>query len=176
MDRFDRSAIALLAALLAASAAVMYDHRGEAGPAGVGPLQAAAAQEGPAERAAYERAERAARSLLEAGSLDRAEPLVRELERTHPHQGGSHLLMGDLLMRKQDPVQAMAAYRQAVDLEPDYLDRKTPLFQGKKLKSAVNEALVVIDSRIKEHPGDASLKREKKVIHYLYRRIAGSCG
>lgn len=175
MDRFDRLAIAALAALLAASTAVIYDHRGEAGPVSAGPLQAAAPAS-PADRAELERAEKLARNLLDAGNLTQAEPLVRELVRAHPYQGGPHMLMGDLFMRQQDPVQAMAAYRRAVDIEPDYLDRKTPLFQGKKLKNAVSEALAEINSRLKQNPGDALLQREKKVIHYLYRRIAGSCG
>jgi hypothetical protein len=86
------------------------------------------------------------------------------------------MLGGDLLMRKQDPVRAMYEYKQAVDLNPDYLDKKTPLFQGKKLKVSVSEALTEIEGRIRKSPGDESLKREKKEIYYFYRRIAGSCG
>ena len=86
------------------------------------------------------------------------------------------MLMGDLFMRKQDPVKAMHEYRQAIDLNPDYLDKKTPLFQGKKLKVAVGEALAEIEHRLRQNPGDEALRSEKKIIYYLYRRIAGSCG
>jgi hypothetical protein len=72
-------------------------------------------------------------------------------------------------------VRAILEYKEAVDLNPDYLDKKTPLFQGKKLKTAAAEALVEIGNRLKLNPGDEQVKRERKIIYYLQRRIAGSC-
>jgi tetratricopeptide (TPR) repeat protein len=176
MDRFDNISIGALVVLLVVSTAVICDHRSEAQPDRNRSQQKPAPQEDPAARAELERAGKLIRNLLEAGSLSQAEVLVLELVRKYPYQGEPHMLMGDLLMRKQDPVQAMIAYKQAIDVEPDYLDKKTPLFQGKKLKGAAAEALSEIENRVRLNPGDASLQQEKKVIHYLYRRIAGSCG
>jgi hypothetical protein len=176
MDRFDNISIGALVVLLVVSTAVIYDHRSEAKPDRSRPQQTPAPQEDPAARAELERAGKLVRNLLEAGSLSQAETLVLELVRKYPYQGEPHMLMGDLLMRKQDPVQAMIAYKQAIDVEPDYLDKKTPLFQGKKLKVAVGEALAEIERRLKQRPHDGALKAEKKTVYYLYRKIAGSCG
>jgi cytochrome c-type biogenesis protein CcmH/NrfG len=175
MDRFDKISATVLVVLGLASSVVIMGHRGEVKP-DQNKVQRLAAQEDPAARQELENAGKLVRNLLEAGSLSQAEVLIGELIRKHPYQGEPHMLMGDLLMRKQEPVRAMYEYKQAIDLNPDYLDKKTPLFQGKKLKVAVGEALVEIEGRIKKDAGDESLKREKKVIYYFYRRIAGSCG
>jgi len=175
MDRFDKASLAVLVLLGIATSAVIMGHRGEVRPDRDN-VQRMAAQEDPAAQAELESAGKLIRNLLEAGNFAQAESLIGELARKHPYHGEPHLFMGDLLMRKQDPVRAMYEYKQAIDLNPDYLDKKTPVFQGKKLKIAVGEALSEIESRIKKVPDDQALKREKKVIYYFYRRIAGSCG
>jgi cytochrome c-type biogenesis protein CcmH/NrfG len=175
MDSFDKASVAALVVLGLASSVVIMGHRSEVKP-DQNKVQRLAAQEDPAARMELDNAGKLIRNLLEAGSLSQAEALIGELIRKHPYQGAPHMFMGDLLMRKQDPVRAMYAYQQAIDLNPDYLDKKTPLFQGKKLKVAVGEALTEIESRIRKDPGNGSLKGEKKVIYYFYRRIAGSCG
>lgn len=175
MDWFDKASIAALVVLGIASSAVIMGHRSEARP-DRNKVQRMAAQEYPAARSELESAGKLIRNLLEAGNLSQAEMLIGELIRKHPYQGEPRMFMGDLLMRKQDPVRAMDEYKQAIDLNPDYLDKKTPLFQGKKLKVAVGEALAEIENRLKLNPGDEALKREKKAIYYFYRRIAGSCG
>ena len=175
MDRFDKVSIAVLMALGIASAVVIMGHRGAARP-DRNMVQRMAAQEDPAARTELEGAGNLMRNLLEAGNFVQAETLIGELIRKHPYRGEPRMFMGDLLMRKQDPVRAMHEYKQAIDLNPDYLDKKTPLFQGKKLKVAVGEALIEIENRIKKGPGDEALKREKKELYYFYRRIAGSCG
>ena len=121
-------------------------------------------------------ASRIIRNLMEAGNLAKAEALARELVQNHPYEGESHMLLGDLYMRKQEPLKAVHQYKEAVDLNPDYLDKKTPLFQGKKLKVSVGEALAEIERQVQSDPGNDALKSEKKLIYYLYRKIAGSCG
>ena len=115
-------------------------------------------------------------NLLESGGLAEAEALAQDLIKRYPYQAEPHMLLGNVFMRKQDPVAAMYAYKRAIDYNPDYLDKKTPQFQGKKLKVAVGEALTEIEKRLKQNPGDERLKTEKKTVYYLYRKIAGSCG
>jgi len=176
MDRLDKISIAAIAALVLGAGILMVSNRGVQRPDRKDQQKIAAAAEDPAIAAEMDKAARLIRNLIEAGNHARAEGLVSDLMRKYPYQGQPHMLRGDLFMRKQDPVSAMHEYRQAIDLNPDYLDKKTPLFQAKKLKVAVGEALIEIDARLKQNPGDASLKSEKKTIYYLYRRIAGSCG
>lgn len=175
MDRLDKLSAAVIVLLLAVAAALIITHRGERGTDRVHQQKTAPAED-PAAGAELEKAAKSIRNLIEAGGFERADTLARELAGKYPYQGEPHMLLGDLLMRKQQPVSATHEYKQAIELNPDYLDKKTPLFQGKKLKVAVGEALTEIEARLKQNPGDTSLKSEKKVIYYLYRRIAGSCG
>jgi len=175
MDRFDRIAIAAVAVLTAGTLILMQGHTREAKPVRSA-KQRTTAGESPAAGAELAGGIRLARNLIEGGNLARAESLVQELKQKHRYEGELAMLMGDLFMRKQEPVRAMYEYKEAIELNPDYLDKKTPLFQGKKMKVAVGEALAEIENRLRKNPGDEALKREKKVIYYLYRRIAGSCG
>ncbi len=175
MDRFDVISAAAAVALLIGSFAVVRDHAVEAKPDRSRQPMAAAA-DNPLMSGEIDGKGRLIKNLLDAGSLPQAEIIARELVGKYPYEGEPHMLMGDLFMRRQEPLKAMHEYKEAVDLDPDYLDKKTPLFQGKKLKVAVGEALAEVTNRLRLDPGDESLKSERKIIYYLYRKIAGSCG
>jgi predicted Zn-dependent protease len=175
MDWFDRISIGTIAVLAVGSVVLMQGHRAD--------RQADRTQSQRVQSAAPAAAKEeitpqltVVRNLIEAGDLAQAEALIQELTGKFPYEGELSMLLGDVLMRRQEPVKAMHAYKRAIELNPDYLDKKTPLFQGKKLKVAVGEAQTEIEEQLRQHPGDESLKREKKTIYYLYRKIAGSCG
>jgi tetratricopeptide (TPR) repeat protein len=175
MDRFDKASMLAMTVLIAVSVVLIWQH--VPGPRPDPELQVRiAAAKTPDARSELDARAKVARNLIEAGNLGDAEALIGELQRKFPYQGEPHMLMGDLRMRQQQPVPAMEEYRSAIELDPDYLDKKTPRFQGKKLKVAVGEALAEIDRRLEQRPGDAALRQQKKVIYYLYRKIAGSCG
>ncbi len=174
MDRLDRISIGAMAALAVASVVLMQVHRDEAGPGRKQPERLEAGTAGSTEELDPQLA--LIRNLIDAGNVAQAEALVRELKQRRPYEAELSMLLGDVLMRKQDPVSAVHQYKEAIELNPDYLDKKTPLFQGKKLKVAVGEAQAEIERQLRQRPGDESLKSEKKMIYYLYRKIAGSCG
>jgi hypothetical protein len=173
MDRFDRISIGAVMALSVGALVLVQGHGGEV------KLDRDLQQKAPVADAAANGAlaanVRMIKNLIESGNLSLAESMIREQKQKFRYQGELSMLMGDVLMRKQQPVMAMHEYKEAIDLNPDYLDKKTPLFQGKKMKIAVGEALAEIENRNRQSPDDPSLKHEKKVIYYLYRRIAGSC-
>jgi tetratricopeptide (TPR) repeat protein len=173
MDWFDRISIGAVVALSLGSFILVQGHRREVKPDRNLQQNVVVAE---ATNGELDGKVRLIRNFIEAGNLPQAESMIRELKQKFPYQGEISLLMGDVLMRKQEIVKAMHEYQEAIDLNPDYLDKKTPLFQGKKLKTAVGEALAEIENRIRQNPDDASLQQEKKVVYYLYRRIAGSCG
>ncbi len=175
MDRLDGISAVAVTALLIGSFALVRDHAVEAKP-DRNPRQMTTVADNPATPGELDSKGKLIRNLLEAGSLSQAEFQIRELIRKYPYEGEPHMLMGDLFMRKQEPVKAMHEYKEAIDVNPDYLDKKPALFQGKKLKVAVGEAMAEITNRLRLYPGDESLKSEKKVVYYLYRKIAGSCG
>ncbi len=175
MDRLDRISIWAIIILVIGSSALISHHMGEA-VSDKNNRQKILSSAVTILNPELENKVKAARGLMEGGNLAKSEILVRELLNQYPYEGGPRMLMGDLYMRKQDPVKAMFEYKEAVDLYPDYLDKKTPLFQGKKLKIAVREAMEEIEKKIKAKPKDENMKKDRKVIYYLQRRIAGSCG
>lgn len=118
-----------------------------------------------------------AANLLNGGDPGRAGELLDALITEFPYEGGPYMLKGDLLLRRQQPVAAMLEYRQGVDLNPDYLDKKlTALFQGKKVKSTLDEARREIEAGLARTPGDPVLRQQREVYYYMLRKLAGSCG
>ncbi len=176
MDRLDKISVLAIASLLISSFVVYHVHTEEAKPVRQMQQQLVVADNSASAEELRMKA-KAIRNLMDAGNLVRAEVLTRELLQKYPFsQGEPHMLMGDLLMRRQEPIKAVHEYKDAIESNPDYLDKKTPMFQGKKLKVAVEEAMSDIKHRLMMNPGDESLKSEQKIIYYLYRKIAGSCG
>jgi tetratricopeptide (TPR) repeat protein len=175
MDGLDRVSIWAIALLIIGSSALISHHMGEAKPERKeSRMMPAFVYQAVNPEVANSAA--AIKNLMEGSNLNKAESLAREMIGKYPHEGELRMLMGDILMRRQELVKAILEYREAIDLNPDYLDRKTPLFQGKKLKVAVREALEDIERKIKANPEDETMKQYRKVIYYLQRRIAGSCG
>ncbi len=175
MDRLDRFSIWAIVILLISSSALVSYHMGEAIPVEKGP-QRASVTGSTGINAELGNKVKVIRNLIEANNLGKAEALARELIMQYPYEGEPRMLTGDILLRKQETVKAMFEYKEAIELNPDYLDKKTPFFQGKKLKAVVREALEEIEKKIKLKPDDEPIKRDRKIIYYLQRRIAGSCG
>lgn len=117
-----------------------------------------------------------ANELLTNNNLEKAELLIKNLVAEYPFDGSPYMLLGDLYVRNLKPIQAMLAYRNAVDLNPDYLDKKTPFFQGKKIKYTTKEAKAAIKRGLEQNPADEDLREQRKTLYYMLRKIAGSCG
>jgi tetratricopeptide (TPR) repeat protein len=117
-----------------------------------------------------------AKDLLENNNLLKAEELATGLISEYPYDGAPHMVIGDIQLRKQNLVAAMDSYRNGIDLNPDYLDKKTEVFQGKKIKATVLEAKAIIEKDLQENPGNGDLRQKRKTVYYMLRRIAGSCG
>ncbi|MDY0352217.1 MAG: hypothetical protein RBR09_13260 [Desulfobulbaceae bacterium] len=117
-----------------------------------------------------------ARDLLVRENLDKTEMLVDSLLGEFPYEGRLHMLKGDILVRRQQPVDAMYAYKEAVELHPDFLDKKAELFQGKKIKVTVEEALAAIEAGLKGNPDDTLMKDHLQTVYFMKRKLAGGCG
>ena len=117
-----------------------------------------------------------AKNLLIQNSLEKSETLVNSLLAEHPYEGKLYMLRGDIHLRRQQPVAAMYEYKEAVSLNPDFLDKKTKLFQGKKIKRTVEEAMAAIETGLQKNPDDNRLKDDRQVGYFMKRVIAGSCG
>jgi len=118
----------------------------------------------------------AARKLLAADNLKAAEKFIDTLIEKHPVYSEGFMLRGDLYLRKNDAIKSMQAYRQAISLNSDYLDKKTSVYQGKKIKNMVTEAQEKIKTALAANPDDSEMKKARKDVYYMLRRLAGSCG
>lgn len=175
LDRLDRVALVVLALLIISALGLIVFQPGESGQT---------IKKGDAARQRIviispelDKQMAAATTLLNGGDPAKAGQLLDKLIAEFPYEGGPHMLKGDLFLRKQQPVEALLEYRQGVDLNPDYLDKKmVQVFQGKKVKSTLEEARVVIDGGLARTPGDANLLAQRKVLYYMLRKVAGSCG
>jgi predicted negative regulator of RcsB-dependent stress response len=116
------------------------------------------------------------KNLIAANNIEKAEALVGEMLEKYSYEGDVHMLKGDIMMRKQDPVASIDSYRAAVELDPDYVDKKAPSFQGRKIRIAVDEAKTIIDNALAKTPDNKEMKKCRKTVYYLLRSLAGSCG
>lgn len=174
MDRLDRiSALAIILLLISClMIAVNYPEEEKTLPAAeAASLSRAGSNPDPA----LENRITLAGELLNKTNLGQAEQEIELLIREHPYEGRSYMLKGDLYMRQQKPLEAMMEYRKGIDLNPDFLDKKTPLFQGKKIRVNLTEALPIIESRLQTSK-DRTLIQYRNTLYYLQRRLAGSCG
>ncbi len=175
MDRLDRFSIWAIVILIISSSALISHHVGET-KSGRGSQESKTTLNSSIVLTEIENQVNVIKSLIEGNNLNKAEMLVKELIKKYPYEGELRMLMGDIHMRKQEPLEAAIDYKEAIDLNPDYLDKKTPLFQGKKLSVAVKEAMTEIEKEIKANSEDKVMTKYRKDIYYLQRRIAGSCG
>jgi lipopolysaccharide biosynthesis regulator YciM len=175
MDRLDKISIIAIILLVISSVVLASVYQSEAGPEKNVQKRIATAGYAPVNDEVVTKV-KVIKNLMESNNLGKAETMVKKLIKKYPYEGDPHIVMGDIFMRKQQLLMAMPEYKEAVDMNPDYLDKSTPLFQGKKIRVAVAEALAEVETRLDEKPGDKLMKKSRKTIYYLKRKIAGSCG
>ena len=173
MDRLDKFALFAMIVLLMSSLALMGNHMGEAESPHDDEQTATSQRDASPRETAHEI--KSIRDLLEGGNLSKAEMLTRDLIKEYPLEGDLRVLMGDIFMRKHEPIMAVLEYKVAINKNPDYLDKKTPVFQGKKMGVAVKEALAEIERSLEKNPDDRAMKKYRKDVYYLQRRLAGGC-
>ena len=172
MDRLDKIAALALTGLAvwALALVVIQEHRPDDHPPA--PAQQAELRVDPALKQKLD----LTRNLLADNNIEQAQGLIAELIRAYPYEATPYLLQGDAFLYRQDVMAAMRAYRRAVDLNPDFLDKKSKLFQGKKIKKTVEDAGAAIESGLAARPEDERLLASRKTYYYMLRKIAGSCG
>jgi tetratricopeptide (TPR) repeat protein len=108
----------------------------------------------------YPEAIAAAKKILQ---LDRAEPFA-------------YLYLARAYREQDNVEQSIINYSEAIRLHPDFVDKKSEDFLGRKrkeLKPYVDRALIY--SRTKEFRSKPGYKKVLKHLYYLQRRMAGGC-
>ncbi len=172
MDWLDRASLLAISGLLASSVVISLRHRSE--PPTVVTARHRRTLDSAESPEVAKRAKQI-RALIVQGNLSKAQALADDLLHRFPDEGETHMVLGDIHARRQQLMKALSEYRRAIELNPDYLDKKTPKFQGRKIKHLVDEAQEQLEGRARQG-ADPLLQGDRQLVYYLLRRIAGSCG
>ncbi len=113
--------------------------------------------------------------LFEQRQYKQAREKLTEVQTMHPDSSTALLWQARLEYEEGMLAESLSSYRQAVDSEPGYIDKKSPLFVGKSIKQKVEEAQEKLQREMQLKPGDMSVKKALDDLLYLKRRLAGGC-
>ncbi len=114
-------------------------------------------------------------NLQEQKQYSQALEKLEEIRTAHPDNPQSYVYQAQLEYGQGELAAAIHSYRQAVDNEPDYVDKKTPLFIGNTMLDLINEARGKLQREKKLRPKDRNILIALDDLLYLQRRIAGGC-
>lgn len=117
----------------------------------------------------------AARMQMEAGQLKESVEELKKLTTEYPVLAEPHSVLGQAYSRLQDNPDALREFRLALQIDPDYIDSKSPKFIGKRIKSAVRESITESQTTLQKNPNDQAAKSTLSDARYLERMLAGGC-
>ncbi len=100
---------------------------------------------------------------------------LEEIRTAQPDNPQSDIYQAELEYSQGKVAAALHSYRVAVDRQPDYVDKKTPLFIGNIILDMINEARGKLQREKKLKPNDRTILIALDDLLYLQRRIAGGC-
>ena len=114
-------------------------------------------------------------SLKEQELYDEAMTKLQEVMKTYPGKPQSHVYLAQLSLKSGKLADTIYNYRLAVEKDPDYMDKKTPLFIGHEVKELVKESLPKFGREKELKPKDKTVRNALKDLYYLQRVLAGGC-
>jgi len=115
------------------------------------------------------------RSQIKAGELEKALGVLEGITEKHPENAQAHVYMAQIKLQKGKLGESLQNYRQAVEMDPDLVDERTPFYIGDKLERLVKEGMEKFKREKELKPGDESVDKVLKDVYYLQRRLAGGC-
>ncbi len=114
-------------------------------------------------------------SLEKKGEFTRAAALFKRIIRTQPNRASGYEYLANLYLKMGDLSKSIHYFRMAVERNPDYVDKKTPIYIGNRLKRLVSEGREKFSREKSLKPNDPVVKQTLKDIYYLQSRLAGGC-
>ena len=174
MDQLDKWAVIAIIILVVGGVFIISNHSVKNNP--TDPVRSGARQAVIIISPEFDSKIKLTKTLLTTGNLTKARELIDGMIKDYPYDGRPYMLLGDVYIHDQQPVLAMDEYRKGIDLNPDFLDKKTALFRGKQIKGVLSEVSQQINAGLEKTPGDPELKAHRETLYYMLRRVAGSCG
>ncbi len=114
-------------------------------------------------------------SLQKAGQSVQAIEELRKIMANNPSDAYASVLLGRLYYQQGRLADAIHSYRKAVQKDPDYVDKKTPLYIGDEIMELISNARGKLNREKRLKPNDTKIQTAINDIYYLQRRIAGGC-
>jgi tetratricopeptide (TPR) repeat protein len=114
-------------------------------------------------------------SYNEKGMYSEAMTSLKGIMETHPGKSLSYVHLARLDLKQGRLSDSIHNYRRAIDMEPDFVDEKAPLFLGQEITGVVKEGIDKLQREQKLRPKDEGIKGALKDVYYLQRRLAGGC-
>jgi tetratricopeptide (TPR) repeat protein len=171
LDRFDLVNIVAAAAFLVAGLGIAASGGGENEAVRPAVSRTQAAPPPPSYYAGLDRA----RALFDAGQFGQSVSALGKLASEFPAQPDIHALMGQAYSSLNDYPSAMKEYRTALQMEPEYVDKKSGRFIGKRIKATVKEGMALAKAGLAKDKDDAASRAALSDAYYLERMLAGGC-
>ena len=114
-------------------------------------------------------------SYKEQGLYPEAMAKLRDVMKEYPEKSMSYVYLAQLYLKQGKLRDAIHGYRLAVEMEPDYVDERTPLFIGDEIKELVTEGREKFSREKALKPKDKEVRKALKDVYYLQSRLAGGC-
>jgi len=114
-------------------------------------------------------------SSMEKGLYTEAAAKLRDVMEKYPGKSLSYVYLARLSVKEGKLGDAIRNYRRAVEMDPDYIDKRTPFFAGSEIKEVVKEGLEKFSREKKLRPQDETVDEALKGVYYLQRRLLGGC-
>jgi tetratricopeptide (TPR) repeat protein len=114
-------------------------------------------------------------SYKEQGLYTEAMAKLEDIRKKYPEKPMSYVYLAQLYLEEGRLADGIHNYRRAVEMEPDYVDERTPLFIGDKIKELVIEGREKFGREKALKPKDKKVMKTLKDIYYLQSRVAGGC-
>jgi tetratricopeptide (TPR) repeat protein len=117
----------------------------------------------------------AAKVLMDSGQMREAARDLKEVCRKDPFDASAHALLGQACSSLQDYPAALKEYRMCLELDADYVDKRSGKFLGNGINCMLGECKPRLESELSKNPGDKQVSGAIRDVHYLERMLAGGC-
>lgn len=114
-------------------------------------------------------------SLKDQGLYAEAIAGLNDIMKKYPENPLSYVYTAQLHLGQGNLGKGIHSYRRAVEMEPDYVDDRTPLFIGDEIRELVTEGREKFGREKELKPKDREVRKILKDIYYLQSRLAGGC-
>jgi len=102
-------------------------------------------------------------------------PLLQVLEGSFPGRHEVWALAARSAEAQGREGEALLDFARAVRLQPDYLDKRSALFLGKRIEALTGKVMAGLDAARTSRVLDGAEKELLKTAYFLRRRMAGGC-